>query len=68
MGDVLKDLTDFHLKTKEIPDILLDEHNCELFDQVHPIKWTDPKAEVSQGCKSRDSMMSWLLVQEQVDL
>lgn len=51
-------MTDFHLKTAEIPDILLDEYNCELFDQVHPIKWTDPKAEVSIS-DGRDCMM-WL--------
>ena len=22
--------------------MLFDEHNCELFDNVHPIKWVDP--------------------------
>lgn len=24
------------------PDMLFDEHNCELYDNVHPIEWVDP--------------------------
>lgn len=45
MGSLLMGVTDFHKKVKEVPDILLDVHNCELFDQVHPVAWTDPSAE-----------------------
>lgn len=26
-----------------IPDMLFDEHNCDMFDNVHPINWVDPK-------------------------
>ena len=28
-----------------LPHMFFDEHNCDLFDNVHPIKWVDPKAE-----------------------
>ncbi len=40
--------SDFHMKTHEaeIPPLLFDHHNCDLFDQVRPIHWVDPKAEV----------------------
>ena len=39
------ELTDFHKKTKsESPPMYFDVHNCDLFDQVRPIKWVDPKA------------------------
>lgn len=44
---VIKELSDFHKKTEEIPPLLFDKYNCELFDQVRPIQWVDPKAEVS---------------------
>ena len=43
---VTRNLTDFHEKTEDIPPLLFDRYNCELFDQVRPIKWVDPKAEV----------------------
>ena len=25
-----------------LPHMMFDEHNCDLFDNVHPIKWVDP--------------------------
>ena len=28
-----------------LPHMLFDEHNCDLFDNVHPIKWVDPNNE-----------------------
>jgi hypothetical protein len=42
-------LSDFHKKTNEheIPPLLFDHYNADLYDQVRPIKWVDPKAEVS---------------------
>ena len=46
----LSSKTDFHKKTHEsdIPPLLFDHHNCDLFDQVRPIHWVDPKAEVTK--------------------
>ena len=42
-------LSDFQKKTNEheIPPLLFDHYNADLYDQVRPIKWVDPKAEVS---------------------
>ena len=39
--------TDFHEKTDDIPPLLFDKHNCDLFDQVRPVRWSDPQAKVS---------------------
>lgn len=30
-----------------LPEMLFNEENCDLFDQVRPINWVDPDAEVS---------------------
>jgi predicted YcjX-like family ATPase len=41
------------LPTDEIPQMLFDEHNCDLYDNVRPIKWTDPAEKVSE-CRVSD--------------
>jgi alkyl hydroperoxide reductase subunit AhpF len=32
-----------------LPEMLLDEHNCDLFDAVRPITWVDPKVDGSNA-------------------
>ena len=41
----LGDVSDFKRKG-DPPHLLLDLHNCDLFDSVRPIKWTDPNDKV----------------------
>ena len=39
--------SDFAAKNPlNLPEMLFNEENCDLFDQVRPIHWVDPKAEV----------------------
>mmetsp|Transcript_5053 Transcript_5053/g.8617 ORF Transcript_5053/g.8617 Transcript_5053/m.8617 type:complete len:172 (+) Transcript_5053:374-889(+) len=47
MAEKLKDVSDIMQKNNNshIPDILLDKFNCELFDNVRPIKWVDPSTD-----------------------
>ncbi len=64
--------TDFHKKTNEsdIPPLLFDHHNCDLFDQVRPIHWVDPKAEVIFSISlnlCRTLTICWSLELVQVD-
>ena len=44
LGDALGDRSDLVAKNDpdHIPTMFFDEHNCDLFDNVHPIKWVDP--------------------------
>ena len=44
LGDALGDKSDMVEKNDSghLPSMLFDEHNCDLFDNVHPIKWVDP--------------------------
>jgi len=49
----LEDLSDFAQKhggeKKKLPEMMFDEHNCDLFDNVRPIRWTDPTYNVSDN-------------------
>ncbi len=44
------------------PSMMFDKHNCELFDQVHPISWVDPDPDLVSDmfliC-NRDLMICW---------
>ena len=31
----------------KLPPMMFDEHSCDLYDQVRPIKWHDPEFDVS---------------------
>jgi hypothetical protein len=43
----IKDRSDFYQKNPDfLPEMLFNEENCEMWDQVRPINWVDPKAEV----------------------
>jgi hypothetical protein len=51
------DKSDYHLKNPvHFPELLIDEHNCDLMDSVHPIKWVDPIVDVRQMLISRENM------------
>ena len=41
------DLYEKMQQAEELPPMIFDEHNCDLYDQVRPIKWTDPTIDVS---------------------
>lgn len=39
-------VTDFVSKSEHVPPMLFDEHNCDLYDGVRPIKWIDKSNQV----------------------
>ena len=59
LPDALDGKSDYHEKSeiKHLPDMFFDEHNCDLFDNVHPIKWVDP----ANDQVSESEKMSWSL-------
>jgi len=43
LGTLLADKSDFGKDGVEtLPHVMFDKHNCEMYDQVHPLKWVNP--------------------------
>lgn len=50
LKQVLNGKSDFVEKNPYgMPEMLFNEENCDLFDQVRPINWVDPDAEVTSS-------------------
>lgn len=51
---LLEGKSDFHLKhgglKEELPSMMFNEDDCDLYDNVRPIKWTD-STKVSTGAR-----------------
>ena len=47
LPDLLGEKGDMTAKNEgaHVPDLLLDKFNCEMFDNVRPLKWVDPKVD-----------------------
>jgi len=33
-------------ESRHYPAMMFDKHNCDLYDQVHPMKWIDPQPDL----------------------
>ena len=50
--DIFEGASDFIAKQGEehMHPMLFDYHNCDLYDNVRPINWTDPEFKVKNSC------------------